>query len=73
MTIVVAFVLEAFLFRIQYRKEHPTDEEGQLRHLLQTWYRACADALKHTGHRATQKQQQQQQQQQQLYNEIVLR
>ena len=28
MTIIVAFILEAFLFRIQYRKEHPTDEKG---------------------------------------------
>ena len=29
MTIIVAFILEAFLFRIQYRKEHPTDDEGK--------------------------------------------
>ena len=29
MTIVVAFILEAFLFRIEYRKEHPTDEKGE--------------------------------------------
>ena len=28
MTIIVAFILEAFLFRIEYRKEHPTDEKG---------------------------------------------
>ena len=28
MTIIVAFIIEAFLFRIQYRKEHPNDEEG---------------------------------------------
>lgn len=29
MTIIVAFILEAFLFRIEYRKEHPTDEKGK--------------------------------------------
>ena len=28
MTIIVAFIIEAFLFRIQYRREHPNDEEG---------------------------------------------
>ena len=28
MTIIVAFIIEAFLFRIQYRKEHPNDEKG---------------------------------------------
>lgn len=30
MTIIVAFILEAFLFRIQYRKEHPTDEREDM-------------------------------------------
>ena len=34
MTIVVAFILEAFLFRIEYRKEHPTDEKGEERQIL---------------------------------------
>ena len=29
MTIVVAFILEAFRFRIKYRQEHPADEEGE--------------------------------------------
>ena len=28
MTIIVAFIIEAFLFRIQYRREHPNDENG---------------------------------------------
>ena len=28
MTIVVAFVLEAFLFRIQYRKEHASEDDN---------------------------------------------
>ena len=34
MTIVVAFILEAFLFRIEHRKEHPTDEKGEERQIL---------------------------------------
>ena len=34
MTIVVAFILEAFLFRIEYRNEHPTDEKGEERQIL---------------------------------------
>ena len=34
MTIIVAFIIEAFLFRIQYRKEHPNDEKGTF-YLLQ--------------------------------------
>ena len=29
MTIVVAFILEAFRFRIKYGQEHPTDKEGE--------------------------------------------
>ena len=29
MTIVVAFILEAFRFRIKYRQEHLADEEGE--------------------------------------------
>ena len=30
MTIIVAFVLEAFLFRMEYSKEHPDNEGGEL-------------------------------------------
>ena len=30
MTIIVAFILEAFLFRMRYRKEHPEREKGEL-------------------------------------------
>ena len=30
MTIIVAFVLEAFLFRMEYRKDHPDNEGGEL-------------------------------------------
>ena len=30
MTIIVTFVLEAFLFRMEYRKEHPDNEKGEL-------------------------------------------
>ena len=35
MTITVAFILEAFLFRTKYREEHPTDEEGKWTLLMQ--------------------------------------
>ncbi|XP_066018883.1 two pore channel protein 1-like isoform X2 [Pocillopora verrucosa] len=31
MTIVVAFILEAFRFRIKYRQEHPADEEEDMK------------------------------------------
>ena len=30
MTIIVAFVLEAFLFRMEYSKEHQDNEGGEL-------------------------------------------
>jgi len=30
MTIIVAFVLEAFLFRMEYSKQHPDNERGEL-------------------------------------------
>ena len=37
MTIIVAFILEAFLFRIQYRREHRTDERGTFL-TVTVWY-----------------------------------
>ena len=37
MTIIVAFILEAFLFRIQYLKEHPNDERGTFL-TVTVWY-----------------------------------